>query len=115
MTEGGISLRVLFGGTNASGKYPNKLFGLSEDCLHFWFGNKPGVLQKPKPASRLFQLFQANTQLVNEIFARFCCLHLSMISERRRSAAQQLTGNVVRCSRIRQRIDESDYARTEFK
>ncbi len=40
-------------------------------------------MNQAKPASGLTKFFQANPELMNEIFERFCGLQFAMVGERR--------------------------------
>ena len=65
-------------------------------------------MDQTQPASRLPNLLLADTELVNEIFARFGTLQFAVIRKRRCPAAKQLIGYMTPSASRGQRIHQSN-------
>lgn len=100
------SLCVLLRRSNAGCENSDEFFGFNQERTESLCGNEFNSRDETKPAPDLLKLFETNAELVNEIFARFRSLNFTMICKWRCSASQQLSRNVIRGSRVWQRIDE---------
>ena len=78
-------------------------------------GKASSSFNQAEPSPGLFQLFQANLEFVNEVFARLGSLNFAMMTIRGSPTAEKLPSNMITRSRIRKRINQSNNPRTKFE
>src|SRR5207248_318309 len=62
---------------NAGEENSDQLFAFCEDEDHVFLRKQFGFFNQAEPSPRLFQLFQANFQFVNEVFTRLGCFYFT--------------------------------------
>ena len=73
------------------------------------------MLNQPRPATRFPKFLQANLQLMDEIVARLGGFRLAVIGIRRCARAQNLSRNVISCTRVRKFFRQINHCRSKFQ
>ena len=115
MRRTGKSFCVFLCRPDAREENSDELFAFCEDKNQVFLGKDFGLFNQAEPSPRFFQLFQANFQLVNEVFTRLGCFYFTVIAIWRRPAAENLPGKMISCPRSRKCINEANNPHAEFK
>jgi hypothetical protein len=98
-----LAKSVSLGRLDAREEYANQFIGFAQDQSQIRVALRPHFpLDKPCPAARLPQFLKSNFELMDEIFARFSILGLSMVGIRRGSRSQKLTCHMTTGAAARQ-------------
>src|SRR5207244_8205057 len=92
-----------------------QLFAFCKDEDHVFLGKHLRFFKQAEPSPRLFQLFQANFQFVNEVFTRLGCFYFTVIAIWRSPTTKNLSGEMISRSRIRKSINRSNNPGAELK
>src|SRR5436305_15287087 len=100
---------------NAGEENSDQLFAFCEDDDHVFLRKHLRFFKQAEPSPRLFQLFQANFQFVNEVFTRLGCFYFTVIAIWRSPTTKNLSGEMISRSRIRKSINQSNNPGAELK
>ncbi len=100
---------------NAGEENSDQLFAFCEDEDHVFLRKHFRFFKQAEPSPRLFQLFQANFQFVNEVFTRLGCFYFTVIAIWRSPTTKNLSGEMISRSRIRKSINQSNNPGAELK